>query len=785
MKKGLGTKKIIAITMMCCCLFHARIAQAFVWPCIDIVQISSFVSSITNGLSTISNAKSQLDNVRATIKSVGDQITTMKKYAKTIAEIRENINNIVVNVTTAIEDIKDTVNYVEQNINEILEDVEVEEAIALTLGVEYNISNGASEEDIQTMVEDAKTQSEANKAKVNEILDEAQTNISKTLDDAGTAVDMLVSTVKEHKGISEETKEGLNSRAEGIKKEINTLKEEASEIINQLKEDYNEEYSEKIAGAYDSYSKAISDYYAGKIDMKALKDAGNALKESVASVSTAIDTSVMDKFITTADKIVEDINTLEDEILNAISNDKEYSDEDDETDEVNNVITNQTQDNVENSNTENETGEIKRPNDLIPFINQKGNIVEPTPFSPNETLPKNSLLKFENIIDGIGKQNVYSFKYKKENMHLYAKSVYNKGAKGKPFIISKEFLCKDFDLDAVAKLKEDSGDFRTCVARAKMEFEYYPDAEKDKLYKKYLNVGVYKHILDDYSAANLITASKMKQEVISWRGDAEGNKDKSEYEQLKKQLSKGDVDNAKDGVVAMGMIDLWAPRLWSFIRRVDAVNRGKNVVQMFELDETLHIDGRDDDVTDALRSKPGEITVNGESKKIFPHVMLHHCGLKAEDISMNKEEGSPKELEQKLYNCMKMYASGASRGITEGNTVSSDTEEAKKVWKEKQKMALNDAAFENLTLSVITNYNSSQDYKRDLEGDQEVNIITLQDGLKDVSQARDGYAAAAQINYYATQQLLNIVDTDALDLQMEILKDLQTYDYSYFQSSDE
>ena len=56
----------------------------------------------------------------------------------------------------------------------------------------------------------------------------------------------------------------------------------------------------------------------------------------------------------------------------------------------------------------------------------------------------------------------------------------------------------------------------------------------------------------------------------------------------------------------------------------------------------------------------------------------------------------------------------------------------------------------------------------------------LQNGIKEVAQSRDGYAAGAQINYYSTQQLLNIIDSDALDLQMEILKDLQKFDFSYF-----
>ena len=343
-------------------------------------------------------------------------------------------------------------------------------------------------------------------------------------------------------------------------------------------------------------------------------------------------------------------------------------------------------------------------------------------------------------------------------------------------------MCSEFS--DISTLKESSSDFRKCVAMAKVELDYYPNAQRE-YDEEVLEEGVYKHILKDYSASNLVTVSKMKQFATSWRGDS-GNENDSEYKKLSDQLSKGDVDNTLNGITSMGLVDLWAPRLWSYIRRVDAVNRAKNVVQMFEVEETLHIDGRDDEVKDAIDSEPGNL--KSENKKILPHVMLQECGLKAENVSLKKDAKGDemKEIEKKFYECFKKYASGASRGITSNNEkVTGDTEEAKKRWKEKQKMATNDAAFENLTLAVITNYNSTLDYIDYRTSDNgEVNIVTLQDGLKDISQARDGYAATSQINYYTAQQLLNIVDTDAVDLQTEILKDLQTFDYSYFPAED-
>ena len=265
-----------------------------------------------------------------------------------------------------------------------------------------------------------------------------------------------------------------------------------------------------------------------------------------------------------------------------------------------------------------------------------------------------------------------------------------------------------------------------------------------------------------------------------------GDEASSEMKSLEEMISKGDVDNTLNGVAALSTIELWTPRIWSMIRQVDAVNKAKNVVKTFVPEVKLFLDPREDgaeDVKKATNDNRGKI---GE-QKVFPNVVLYHChdnkvesGIKAEDISIEKGK-ELSDQEEKLKNCLYMYASGASRGYLDGQNPENATDETKKIWREKQKMALNDAAFENLTLSTIANYNSTRDYiSVSSLGNGEVNIVSLQDGIKQVSQARDGYAAGAQINYYGTQQLLNIVESDALDLQTEILKDLQTFDYSYF-----
>ena len=60
----------------------------------------------------------------------------------------------------------------------------------------------------------------------------------------------------------------------------------------------------------------------------------------------------------------------------------------------------------------------------------------------------------------------------------------------------------------------------------------------------------------------------------------------------------------------------------------------------------------------------------------------------------------------------------------------------------------------------------------------------MQDGIKESTTARDDYSAGAQMNYYTTMQILSLIDADAQNQQTEILKDLMTFDYTYFGQSE-
>ncbi|MBR5598692.1 MAG: hypothetical protein IKW39_01490 [Alphaproteobacteria bacterium] len=726
MRKGTTAKKIVAIITICCGLLGPHTAKAFIWPCVDLTQIASFISSITNGLSTISNAITQVENMEKTIAAVGSQISSMRDFMsdlrKTIASIKEAVESVTASVKQAISDINETIKMVENIAKESIKALE-DVADSYLKNVEEIVENNGSEEDAQTALDGAKEESETIKNQVIETYDEALNNINTTLNDANSTVDMLVDAVNTNPNLTDDKKEELNKRADEIKQGVDTLKETANNVLNEAKDKYNEEYAQKVAKAYDDYSKAISDYFAGKISKEELSQKGKIFKDSISSMDVSIDSGLIDQFMKQADDIVDQIEKFEEDILDTFSNDKEYSDEDD----------------------------------------------------TEETEPK--LSQNENNVR-------FSFSYNMTTDIVLAKSLYSTKAKGKPFLISKEFMCKGKTEDDIEKLKDNSGWFRTCVSRAKTELEFYPDAPNDSLYKKYQRNGVYNHISHDYSAANLVNISKMKQFSESWRGTV-GKAEDSEYYKLKEMISKGDVDNQASGISALSSIELWTPRLWSNIKRVDAIGRAKDMVKQFEYEVTLYIDnvnGRNQDVADAINDKRGVY----DDKKVFPNVMLSqsHCNLHAEDVTMDSTESEKnvqKQKEENIKKCIYKYALGAGKGTTEESAMEGDIEEGKKIWREKQKMVANDAAFENLTISVINNYETTKDYKPVSElKDNELNIVKLQEVIKGAGTSREYYGAGAQVNYYATQQLLNIVDADAVDLQAKILKDLPIIDFSYF-----
>ncbi len=369
--------------------------------------------------------------------------------------------------------------------------------------------------------------------------------------------------------------------------------------------------------------------------------------------------------------------------------------------------------------------------------------------------------------------------------------------------------------DHLKKLEDHTEQFRECVTLAKAEKEYVctlqgipltdkkcdpyelePKNEfsgREKLYKPYRRDGVYDHIIEDYSIANIINNNRLQQFTTTWFEDT--------YEKLLKEISENQgnatVDNARGSQVYMQMIELEAPKLWSWIRVTDTLQRSKEAVQQFQIGNTLYLDARWADFAAAQKNKPGvQKNINTEDgpvdRQIFSHVFLHNCGLDAEKISVEEKDkhdtNAISAVEKNIAKCLYRHAAGASGRRKEDGTTYCGTdltlEQCRTLWQQKEIAAINDSSFQTLTMSTINNYKSSRDYIKPKELEKnEINIASLQQDMKENKMARDDYNSGAQINYYSTMQILNIVDADAQNLQTEIMKYLTELDYNFFDDS--
>lgn len=374
----------------------------------------------------------------------------------------------------------------------------------------------------------------------------------------------------------------------------------------------------------------------------------------------------------------------------------------------------------------------------------------------------------------------YTFAFNKHYHNVWAKSVIAKKS-DKSFLLSKELDCEDKKEEFVEKIEQNPASFRACIIEAKS-----PDYEK-KLYKKYKKNGVFNHIVEDYNVANIVVASKAKQFADSWDNlDAE----KGTLFKLKETLN--NVKDTRGAYSLMGNIDIESPKLWSYIRRVNSIQNASDMIKILNSSRDLYLDAAD--LNPVISQAPGLIRAGTSEKTIMSNVFLYDCGISAADISVSVKDSGDKEkikaAEQAIHDCMFKYAEAASKGTIDGecaqttklrgetsSTASCFYEDGKKLWREKQKRAVNESSFNNLTLATINNYKSSRDYVKE---NGEKNIVSMQKGMKESTTARDDYSAGAQVNYYSAMQLLTVVDGEAQSLQSEIIKDLVTFDYSYF-----
>ncbi len=732
-------RSIIVIAI--CSIMAVRPAVAFIWPTFDFAQVGAFISGISNGVSQVANTKSQIENTIQTINSVGDQVTNVTKYMadlkNVVAKIGEfDLSSIQIDksLKDAFSNIKDTVTSTVQTVNNTVTET--------VQNVGSQIDNGATEEEVQSTLKDSQEEIEEQKQELEDKMKETGVQIEDMTTEVVETIKTIIPVIEQSDELTEEEREEYKSQAEELLQKAELLKTMAENIINSAQTQLDTEYAQNIQNSFDEYSQKIAAYYAGEISREELDQAGEKLQQDIASNPLPWDENVVDNLLQIAEELISGAQKLQEEILNSQSNSREYSEEDEEPEKLSFLMKNNQQ---------------------------------------------------------------YFFQYSSNHQLSNAKGIYvNKNNKEyKTYILPKELLCKDFgNENDLKKLGEKADKFRECVTLAKAEKDYVcvkkgissdkcnldpytMDANAKELYKAHRKNGVYAHIVEDYSIANIQNNSRIQQYIFSWLYDENGT-----LAQLSK-LEKS-VDNTRNANVNLGMIEIEAPRLWSMLRTVDALQRSKEATQQFKTGKTLYLDGRDKDFSNANSSKPGLMkniqTKNGtEERQIFSNLFLYNCGQDAEDISVAPESKFDKTqtgaAERNISKCLFQYAAAANGRYKKDkeNYCSAENqtlEQCSKTWKEKAIKAINDTSFQTLTLATINNYKSSKDYAK--VEDNETNIASLQEDMKQNTVAVNDYASGAQINYYTTMQILSIVEADAQNLQTDILKYLPKIGYNYF-----
>ncbi len=713
-------------TALCCCsiLIGPKSAQAFVWPTIDLAEVTSFVNSINTGLQQIISIKSQVDNAINTVKVVGDQVSSVMKYATDLKNTVANVQDKVSSTISSVEDGMNGIGYAMADVGNKLEGENSKNqkiSSATASKVEARVRAGAPESEIQTTLSDYKNEIISPMLATNEIFDDVKINIDSTTENSQKAIEMLISGINQNSDLRDYEKQALQDQATSIKKDISGIQSKASYIISSTKDNYNQKYSQQVAEAFDKYSQLISAYYAGKIDQNSLQDAGKDFEKNISEANTNIDDSMVSDLVLDIQKFADNIHNLENNIINNISNSKGYSDG---SEEANNKILEE-------------------------------------------------------------KTYVFSFISDKETALFSA--IYHKGN----FEISNELKCPKFS--GMDEIESDISGLRMCLDKAKGDKDTWGDIYKEDLYKDYKRDGVYHHIVKDYNIANIIGVSRAKQFAATW-GNLEPDEEKGTLQKLQDMLK--NVSNTREAFAAMGMIDIEAPKIWSLIRRMDALYRSKVAMQAYETEPILYInENTDEDFAQAKRKLQGIIINESDldprepkivkGKRLFTDVFLYLCfpdELFAKDISVsvvNKRENVKyKEAEKKLKKCLYKYALNANK--QEGQ----NAEMLKEEWRRKQKKAYNESVLYNFAIAATNIYKSNRDNDEKNINSKEKSIISLQEGLINSTTTKDDYSAGAQINYYATQQILSIVSSDAQNQQTEILKDLSTFNYNYFDDID-
>lgn len=759
--RTIAVKSVVAV-MICSSVAAVRPAAAFIWPTLDVTQVGSLISDVSNGVSQITNTKSQIDNAVQSINTVGDQATSITKYSADLKGNITKIGDLDPAALTVDEDVENSLVKINQK-TETSNNNNKQTTASAVENVNLQVEDNAGEEETQSTIKDAEEEIQTQVQALSEAYNQTANEIKEMADNVIEQLKTIAPALEQTTELTPEERETYKTEAESLIIRVENLKKDVSETIREAQTKLNSEYNALMASSFSTYSQAVSDYYAGKISKEELEAAGTQLQQNVSSLQTGINDDRISQLVQQAQGFIAATQKLQENILNARSNSREYSDEE----------------------------------------------------AP------------EKLSQNIGTEVKYIFQHSSANSAAYAKQIYfNKDIEPKLseeyqiFGLSKELLCHKLKKDNLKELEKYTDAFRECVTLAKAEKEYICtlkgipltdkkcdpyELEPDKLYKDFRRDGVYDHIAEDYSVANIVNNNRIQQFTSSWFEQT--------YGEMLKIISPDSpsgnettVDNSRNAYVVMEMVDLEAPKLWSWVRVTDTLQRSKDAVQQFSTGGTLYLDGRDNDFTEASKSKNGlmkdiKITgIDGKSKKsedrqIFSNVFLYNCNIKADDISTSVEDkynaSIVEEKEKNIAKCLYKHAAGASgRRPDAGDPTSTfcgnslTLEQCRTVWQNKEIKAINDTSFQTITLATINNYKSSKDYinPKKLKQD-EVNIASLQRDMKKNKTVRDDLSSGAQINYYSTMQILSIADADAQNLQTEILKSLPELDYNFFDES--
>lgn len=733
---------LIAAVVACITTMSSVPAHAYLWFTIDLTQIPSIISNVSNGISKSIAAVSQNSNLLQTIQSIGDQVSVVAKYAKeikgTIPKIQSEVFKTIVAVKDTTSDVEDVLKILSlEKENTAKEEKQVvDSAVSAT---EKMIDAGVTEDSVQDNLNQTKeTLTEINTELLNSLQKSKETITDSTTKSKGQMAD-LQKSVDEVKDLDEPVKKGIEKNISTLDNQIKDVAVQAEEVIEAEHTAQTESLSQKL-DSLSNYGRDVSKYFEGSINRADLSASGQKLKEDIHSKQLSPDslsfTPIKEKIL----KINDDANILQERILDDIANDKDYIED-------------------------------------LPQLEKDSWLHQPQNFQ-------------------------LSFNKHTETSHIYLKGYYANGDdEDGSFLIPDELIgaratqnpsdhCSQLSFDDLGADKDVNkfiDNLRDCIVHAKTEKEYFCPNEMDlnkcepfaiePKFAAYKDEGVYKHLLEDYSIANINNISKSKQYASSWLNL---EMDNSTLKVLTDQLEDSKVNRIVDAYALLGLIDLEATTLWSNIRRIDALQRSKDIINTFHQQEALYLDGRDSDFAAAQNSAPGIV----EENNVMSNVILYKCGLNGKDISLapqdKDDEAKVIQAEENIKKCLLLYAEGADRGTTDGRLQGYSSEEkARDAWRINKSRALMDSLYNTFALSVINNYKSSLDYK-DMNSDEGTNPVTLQEDQRDVQTARLNYAAGAHINHYTTKQLLSIIDADAQQLQSDILLDLRTINYDFF-----